>query len=452
MRIPTAPISWRRTARACTVASFALASLGACATTPTGDGGGVYSAVDGGLDAAISGGDAPGGDTLAPDAKADGGATDSGGTFKAADHPPAPQVTDSQGAILTSPTVVPVFYPGDPLRSQVEALAAAMSAEPWWLQVVGEYGVGALKVGESQTMSAPAPANVTESAVLGALKANIGAGKAWGPAVADAVYVFVIPEGTSFTDGSGSMCCSDYDGYHDSLTVGGQDLPYAVVCACANEATDGVTIAQAMSVTFAHEVVEAATDPFPNDQPAFSETDGNSTVWSVANGGEIADMCEYEPDVNVQPSGFPLPVVRIWSDAAAAAGADPCVPAPADVAYFNAAPLTQDTVHIVDNYGNAVVTKGIKATNGQTVSVPIGLFSSAPMSMPITVTFNDFNAYMGGTALLTGAFDTSSGGNGDTLNLSIHVKKFDSQLGGAMFILESTDGVHSHQWTGFVGK
>ena len=128
------------------------------------------------------------------------------------------------------------------------------------------------------------------------------------------------------------------------------------------------------------------------------------------------------------------------------------MPAPAGEVYFNAMPISLSSVHIIDNYGSTVLTKGIAAPSGQTVVVPIGLFSTGEMSVPITVQFYDFSAYMGTTALLTGTFDTATGGNGDTLNLTIHVKKYDSQLAGALFILESTDGTHSHQWTGFVGK
>ncbi len=460
MRVRTNSLFRLSTTLAC------AAALAACSTTTAGGGGGVYTAVDGGGDAALVGADATTGDaepgadgagvdSAAPGSDATAGDTGSGDTnvnFTTADHAAQAQVLNSNGPVLASPTVIPVFYQGDPMQAQVETLATQMSTQPWWGQVVTEYGVGPLQVGTSLMMATAAAKSLSEATVLSTMKANLGAGKSWGAAVSDAVYVFVIPDGTTFTDSSGGVCCNDYDGYHDSQSIGGKEVAYAVVCACANEAGPGVTMAQSFAGAFSHEVVEAATDPYPNVSPAYSDPAPEFTAWSVANGGELADMCEYEPDVNIQPDGFDLPVVRIWSNAAAAAGQDPCVPAPAGVPYFNAMPVTQAAVHIVDNYGTTVVTQGIKANAGQSVVVPVGLFSTAQMSMPITVQFYDFNNYMGSNTLLTGKFDTDTGNNGDTLNLTIHVNKYDPQLGGALFILESTDGTHSHQWTGFVGK
>ena len=37
--------------------------------------------------------------------------------------------------------------------------------------------------------------------------------------------------------------------------------------------------------TVSHELQEAATDPFPNSNPAYVQTDNNDLVWTFATGG-----------------------------------------------------------------------------------------------------------------------------------------------------------------------
>ena len=39
-----------------------------------------------------------------------------------------------------------------------------------------------------------------------------------------------------------------------------------------------------------HELVEAATDPFPASDPAFYGADQANLVWTLTTGGEVADM------------------------------------------------------------------------------------------------------------------------------------------------------------------
>src|SRR5207249_3243673 len=94
--------------------------------------------------------------------------------------------------------------------------------------------------------------------------------------------------------------------------------PYAVVPACSS----GANALAYVEVGASHELIEAATDPLPLTDPEWALIDP-ANPWTVL-AGEVADFCEIVS--YVQDSGYVLQ--RSWSNAAARAGTDPCVPAP----------------------------------------------------------------------------------------------------------------------------
>jgi hypothetical protein len=117
----------------------------------------------------------------------------------------------------------------------------------------------------------------------------------------------------------------------------------------------------------AHEIAEAATDPRPGSDPAWEMWSDNvsrpwtSSVWNeveMESSAENGDLCIF---TRVAEGGFAHQ--RIFSNAAAQSGGDPCVPA-IDVAYFNVTPDPS--------------TGGwTPVTAGQSVDVPLTGWSTA---------------------------------------------------------------------------
>jgi hypothetical protein len=149
-------------------------------------------------------------------------------------------------------------------------------------------------------------------------------------------------------------------------------------------------------------------------------------------------------------------VQRAWSNAAAAAGKNPCVPAPDGVVYFNAAPVLPDDVAISELAADAGpgswngTTKGVKIPVGGTRTIAVDLFSDAPVA-PWRVRAFDLAGSTTGTPDLELTLDRDHGENGDDLRLIIHVLRAGAG-GGSRFLLISDDGRHGAFWFGYVGN
>ena len=144
--------------------------------------------------------------------------------------------------------------------------------------------------------------------------------------------------------------CADFDAFHGEDDLGAVAVPYIVGAACPGY--DGPTVddLQERTIAVSHELLEAATDPFPDSDPAYNGEDAADAVWTLATGGEIADLCQFDLDpYSTLPTLPTLPgstsfVQRSWSNQAAAGGTNPCVPAPPGVPYFNwPRPIMPDT-------------------------------------------------------------------------------------------------------------
>jgi len=155
--------------------------------------------------------------------------------------------------------------------------------------------------------------------------------------------------------------------------------------------------------------------------------------------GEVADMCEFNDDANFTPEGAKYMIQRTWSNAAAARGDNPCVPASTAAPYLNSFPAMSRITDSVLQGG--ATTLGLKIPIGQKKTIPLTLSSSGPTSGTWTVRAFDYDeAVMGSTAGLTFSMDKSSGRNGDTIQLTITAKKADPQIGGEAFVIVSTYG------------
>jgi hypothetical protein len=279
-------------------------------------------------------------------------------------------------------------------------------------------------------------------------KSLTGANPVWGPVDPMAIYTFVFPEGSTVDNG----CCTQFAGYHDETTIAGVKVAYSIVCTCPGFDGPGISTLGSLTTALSHEIVEAATDPFPQTDPAFTMTDDADFGWSLITQGELADMCEFDADQYLTPADMSYVVQRSWSNIAAAAGKDPCVleSTPPDV-YFNSVPVVSDTV-TADWYFGPVQTQGVKIALGQTRTIDVQLFSTAPTPGPWHVEVYDYSEVYGGAPNLKMTFNTNTGSNGDVLKLTIKALKKDTEFGAAPFYIESTLGNASNLWMGVVGQ
>jgi hypothetical protein len=370
------------------------------------------------------------------------GGSNAGGAvpFTSAPHPTAPQVVTLGGTVLTAPKIQPIAYQSDAGLSDIEAFLQELTTSAYWSDATSEYGVGPLTILPTIVITDPAPSSISNSTITGSLETNLtGTTPAWGAADPSTVYLFVLPEGTS-TDDQGGIGCQDFDGYHDQASVGSTSVSYAISCACPHFDGPGIDDTQQRTVNISHELVEAATDPFPFRQPAWAQEDQADIVWTAFTGGELADMCEFNLDSYYVPPGSTYMVQRSWSNAAALAGTNPCVPRDAGEVYFNTYPAL-DSVSWAPPFSPSFMTNGVQIAVGQQKTIELQLSSTAPTSGPWHVSVYDYDElYTGAQPKLGLSLDASSGQNGDVLHLTITVNGTDQMLAGEAFAVISDLG------------
>jgi hypothetical protein len=365
----------------------------------------------------------------------DGGSTVDafGGGFDIAPHPRLPQVANLGGPVLSAPKVLPIVYAGDPQVSDVEAFLAEVGTSAYWRETTSEYGVNALALLPVVTLPS-ASGEIADAALQSEIVINTsGTSPNWGPPDPSLIYLFLLPSGTTATL-PGTACCTDFAGYHDEATIGQTTVPYAVACVCPGP---GWNALDARTGTMSHELVEAATDPFPRSDPAYYTADEANVVWTLVTQGEVGDMCAISPDAFIRPSGSNYVVQRTWSNSAASLGHNPCVPAPKTPPYFNSAPALE-----LVPYGSVgYETRGVQIPVGQTQTIPLNLFSIGTVSQDWTVSVLNYEDLFGkGSPSLSFSLDKGSGHNGDVLQLTISVLKANALFGSEPFIVLSTYG------------
>jgi len=450
--------------------SYAVAMLMACASpvaTPDGTASDTApsDAADAGTSASDTGNhaaDAIGADAAVPgaDADADAGApsadavaVDAG--FVMAPHPPLPQVLNMGGKVLQNPHIRALVYGDDPYAADVQKLLQQIAANTYWQTVVAEYGVGALTVEAQIPIGPVAPAVVSEKEILAWLKAGIGSGPGkWGSPDPSTIYLLVVPPQTDFQSGDdNASCCVARGGYHQEIKLGATLVPFAVACAC-DYPDEGMGAKDALTSTIAHELIEAATDPFPNTAPAFSQQSSTYAAWTDISDGETADLCEFNLDSNIMVPGIDYLVTRAWSNKNAAENHEPCVPNPYAGPFFDAVPLLNDSVVILNFQGVAVKTKGVKIPVGQSATIDVVLFSDGPIDGQWEVNAIDYEQDIENQAKpkLKFSWDKTTGNNGDVLHLTIKVLAADAKFKCELFMIQAQLGERSSVWMGAVGR
>jgi hypothetical protein len=449
--------------------SGALAFGGCGGSSPDqgqpGTDGGASADASGGVDANVgTDGNAGGFDANGPVLGDDGGADASGPTGGDAanavdaeipDGYPAPfaappQVVDYGGPVLQNPKLVPVFFSGDDptFTAKLTDFVSNLGATPYFAAAVGEYGVSPATAHAPVQLTETAPPAIDDTAIQTWLKAKLnGDDPLWPSNDANTVYVLHYPAGTTVTL-QGQTSCSAFGGYHGDVQLdaahGSAYVAYAVIPRCASFGT--LTGIDATTGAESHEIAESVTDPYPQDNPAYATADDAHFEWvRFLGGGEVGDMCAQFAGAFTKFAGFDYTVQRIWSNAHATAGQDPCRPELPGEVYFNASPVLPDAV-VMSAGGQPVTMAGVNIPVGQSKTIAVQLFSEAPTSGPWTV-----SAVNAGTAYLGFSFDKTTGSNGDTLMLTITVNSAPTRRNES-FVVKSSLGGQDNEWIGVVGN
>ncbi len=282
-----------------------------------------------------------------------------------APHAPLPSVDlriADRAKVQAHQKVVTIAFDGDPVKARVEAFTDMIGATDWWAQTTREYCtdtgtdgcIAPTTVLAHVTLNGPPPASLTPLGVEDLLQQLIGSG-AVPPPKDDVIYMLLFPPSVKLGE-PGFESCDAFDGYHGLLKAlvpvpvdgdGGVDNDAGGDAGMddGGDAGGGRTFAKAVyavqaqcsggeaetTVGVGHELIEAATDP---DGFGFNVAD---PAWSTFFYPEVGDLCDYEPRQIV--GGFT--VQSGWSNVAARAGKNPCVPSVLGDIYFNAAPAVQ---------------------------------------------------------------------------------------------------------------
>jgi hypothetical protein len=381
-----------------------------------------------------------------------------------APHPPLPElVNEAGGKVLATPKLYLVVYPGYAHTAGLQAFAQALGKSTYWSAATKEYGVDAIEyAGTKELTGETAPSTIQDTAVEALIAAKLAAGD-FGTPDTSTLYAIFYPETTTITSAGGGInggsSCSSFGGYHSDtpVNVGGKTANYAfaVVPTCAD--FGGLGGLDELTGAASHEIIEAVTDPFPSTHngadSAYATVDPDHFIWVLSGGMEAGDLCVPETNAFQKLEELGTTVQRTWSNIAAKASHDPCVPASTEP-YFQSAPvLSEDvTLTLPQGFGGGdVPTKGVTIPVGKSKTIEVDLFSDAATSGPWTVSAEDALGKLGGGKTLEFSWDRTQGLNGEKLHLTIAVKGESSFVPGAHpFTITSTLGGRKATWPGLV--
>lgn len=369
------------------------------------------------------------------DAGTDAGAGGGGGSnVYPGPHPSYPQVILLDGGhVLAHPHFIPISFSDDDAGTVAlfDDFVSKIGGSTYWTAVTAEYGVGPGVSEPPVHLAEVAPTMIDDHQIQTWLVDKIDAGL--GASVVDPIFAVVYPP-TSVVTYEGETACARVLAWHGRVNLAGTEYSYAVMphCPMANGQTDTQLLTRGTS----HEFVEASTDPhFPR---AFGAIDEPHGAWQILLGTETGDLCAQNHDAFYTPTDVNYLVQRSWSNAAAAAGHDPCVPAPAGEVYFAAVPVVPDIVDYTFS-GDAGTMPGVHIPLGQSKTIDVQLFSDAPTT-PFQLQAQAV------TGSMRFSWDRTQGVNGDVAHLTITPTTFDAASGGAFFVVFAAHSNADYHW------
>ncbi len=288
----------------------------------------------------------------------DAAAADAG--FTPATHAHYPPLVLGGGGVIASLRLVTIVPGNAELADELFAFGDALVTSDWLTAIGEEYGVGqgsAIALGGPDLVSAePLDRAAVEAYIAGAIDGE--------PSLApdgSTVYALYLPAGVDLV--GDEECGEGPDGHHADLGELGDG--FAVVPRC-----QGIFASELEQLTLigSHEIAEAVTDTTdgwhlfrPPEDPGWRWT---ASPWLGYNGPsnayqpfvENADLCNATRVVEGE-----VAYQRSFSNRAAAAGEDPCVP------------------HLeLPYYGVSTAGDWYQATAGGSIEIPVDGWSSAP--------------------------------------------------------------------------
>jgi hypothetical protein len=366
----------------------------------------------------------------------------SGGAPASGSHAPLPIVDYLGGPVVGTPKVVTVTYDGDSQRDLLESFDDDITQTGWWDAVRAGYcdgGTPKTCVGRGSSgghvhLADAPPAALDDGPTGGSLRTLLQGyftSGALPPPERDLIYVVHLPASSTVLVDGWAPSCRIFTGYHASFDTplpggGTTTVLYVVIPSCAGSGDADLTS------TASHELIETATDPVDPDPAlggtAYSMT--TDTVWPLVAGSEVADLCSWPNDHKQYVEG-PYFVVRSWSNVAAAAGRDPCVPTdPASAPYFAVAP----------------VADALTMPVGTSTTLELDAFAEGKRA-DWDVSVLDVSDAIGGTAgAVTATLDAMTANTGAKLHLSIDAKAIAPADHPALLLIVSSDGTTSNRW------
>jgi hypothetical protein len=243
-----------------------------------------------------------------------------GTDFMTAAHPPLPQLVHNGNAVITNLRLVSVVASGDPLAQTLFDFGDALVVSSWWTTVGADYGLGNATGSLHVTGPAIMPSDMSPDNWSGMKIKNYLTALATGDAAPDghSVYVFYLPPGVGILDNN-MKPIPGCVGFHFASFDAQGDV-WAVIKRCDQTGATETYLAS-------HEIAEGSADsaagkgwslPFVSSTTPIQMQD----VWAVGEGHEAGDLCQ---GAGATMQGA-FSYSRIWSNSAAAAGMDPCVP------------------------------------------------------------------------------------------------------------------------------
>jgi hypothetical protein len=236
-------------------------------------------------------------------------------------HRPFSEVPTLDGVLLSPlhlTTIVPANDAGD--APALFDFSSALRTTRWWRTVAGEYHLGDIAA-THELMGPPITADITDHEIYEYIHALVDANASLAPD-GNSLYLLYLPRGIQvISEGKANTDCNTFGAYHTSYEFRGDN--WAVVQRCTE-----VAAVENMTVSASHEIVEAATDPGGRGYrlpEVAAEMPWTETIWNAfdrTGGTELADLCEGTFWVEGEHV-----FQRIWSNAAARGGRDPCIPA-----------------------------------------------------------------------------------------------------------------------------
>ena len=322
--------------------------------------------------------------------------------FTVGPHEPLPIVPSLSTSLLHHPAVVTVTFAGDPRRAQRESFAQWIVTSKWLAAAGSEYGIGSGTVAGAVSLPMTPPAMQTFDDIGSMLAKGITDGSIPKPAtgLGDALYLVYCPATTTINArsicGQVATSCTEWEAYHHDAHVMGLDFAYAVLPDCGHSIAINEDAAS-------HELIEAATNPVPSVTPNYQLKVDATDPWFAYFGScevEVGDLCE-TPSADITESGHTAQ--RSWSNAAAAANQDPCVPADPKLPYFNTSAIPTAIQHVAPGGSVTYTLHGWSLTPIAPWSVYAGVEGSlgSKATLAATATLSSHQMSNGGTSTLT---------------------------------------------------